>query len=79
MSTELVELITTLLRGQRREAPFTLHDVRLALQQNDSARLEEGELSHPQDRTVLLIEIDELIDEHGVQMPAAALLPALPA
>ena len=30
----------------------------------------EGELLHPQDRTSLVIELDELIESHGVQAHA---------
>ena len=30
----------------------------------------EGELLHPQDRTALVIELDELIESHGVQARA---------
>jgi hypothetical protein len=52
--------------------------VRLAVQQNNSAWSQEGELLYPQDRTSLLIEIDELIERHGNKAPALGFLSARP-
>lgn len=50
-------------------------DVRIAAQQNGSVWSQEGELLHPQDRTSLLIEIDELIEKHGEEASAVGFLP----
>lgn len=78
VSAELRDAITTLLTERQRESPLTLNDVRLALQRNSSAWTQEGELLYPQDRTALLIEIDELIEKHGKKASAAGFLPSGP-
>ena len=78
VSAELRDAITALLTERQRESPLTLNDVRLALQRNSSAWTQEGELLHPQDRTSLLIEIDETIEKHGKEVSAAGFLPARP-
>jgi hypothetical protein len=46
------------------------------LQGNSWAWTQEGELLHSQDRTALLIEIDELIEKHGMEASARSFLPA---
>jgi hypothetical protein len=76
VSAELRETIDGLLSVQSAGAAPTLHDVRLALQGNHSIWSQDGELLHPQDRTALLIELDQLIDAHGHEAPAAGFLPA---
>jgi hypothetical protein len=78
VSAELRDAITALLTERQRESPLTLNDVRLALQRNSSAWTQEGELLYPQDRTALLIEIDELIEKHGKEASAAGFLPSGP-
>jgi hypothetical protein len=78
VSAELRDAITTLLTERQRESPLTLNDVRLALQRNSSAWTQEGELLYPQDRTALLIEIDELIEKHGKEASATGFLPSGP-
>jgi hypothetical protein len=78
VSAELRDAITALLSNRPRSSTLTLHDVRIAVQQNGSAWSQEGELLHPQDRTSLLIEIDELIEKHGKEAPAAGFLPSGP-
>lgn len=78
VSAELRNAITALLTDRPRESSLTLNDVRLALQRNSSAWTQEGELLHPQDRTALLIEIDELIEKHGKEASAVGFLPARP-
>lgn len=78
VSAELRDAITTLLAERQRESPLTLNDVRLALQRNRAAWTQEGELLHPQDRTALLIEIDELIEKHGKEASAVGFLPSGP-
>ena len=78
VSAELRDAITTLLTERQRESHLTLNDVRIAVQQNSSAWSQEGELLHLQDRTSLLIEIDELIEKHGKEASAVGLLPSGP-
>jgi hypothetical protein len=78
VSAELRDAITTLLTERQRESPLTLNDVRLVLQCDNSAWTQEGELLHPQDRTALLIEIDELIEKHGKEASAVGFLPSGP-
>lgn len=78
VSAELRDAITAFLTERQRESPLTLNDVRLALQRNNSAWTQEGELLYPQDRTALLIEIDELIEKHGKEASAAGFLPSGP-
>jgi hypothetical protein len=75
-SADLRAVISVLLSANRRETGLTLHDVRLALQGNSWAWTQEGELLHSQDRTALLIEIDELIEKHGMEASARSFLPA---
>ncbi|MEX0959286.1 MAG: hypothetical protein WDZ63_08355 [Burkholderiales bacterium] len=75
-SAELRETIDGLLSVQPAGATLTLRDVRLALQGNHSIWSQDGELLHPEDRTALLIELDQLIDAHGHEAPAAGFLPA---
>jgi hypothetical protein len=74
ISAELRDAIQALLAARRPEAALTLQDVRLALQRDDSLWEQEGELLHPQDRTALLIEIDELIERHGEHAAAPGFL-----
>ena len=52
----------------------TLGAAWLALQRAGVTWSNEGELLFPQDRTALLIELDELIAVHGAQAPVAALI-----
>lgn len=74
ISAELREAIEGLLSARPAGAALTLHEVRVTLQSNHSLWSQEGELLHPQDRTALLIEIDQLIDRHGGETPARDLL-----
>jgi hypothetical protein len=78
VSAELRDAITALLTNRPRASSLTLQDVRIGVQQNSSAWSQEGELLYPQDRTSLLIEIDELIEKHGKEAPALGFLPARP-
>jgi hypothetical protein len=78
ISAELRDAIAALTSGPRGSG-VTLHAVRLALQQNNTAWTAEGEMLHPQDRTALLIEIDELIERQGKETPARDMLPGEPA
>jgi len=78
VSAELRDAITALLTNRPRASSLTLQDVRIGVQQNSSAWSQEGELLYPQDRTSLLIEIDELIEKHGKEAPALGFVPARP-
>jgi hypothetical protein len=73
VSAELRDMITA-LTAARPASPLTLHDVRIAVQQDTSLWSQEGELLHPQDRTALLIEIDQIIEMFGKQHMARDLL-----
>jgi len=76
VSAELRDVIMALLNNRPRASSLSLHDVRIAVQQNSSAWSQEGELLYPQDRTSLLIEIDELIEKHGKEASAVGFHPA---
>jgi len=52
----------------------TLGAVRAALQKSGVTWSKEGELLFPQDRTALVIEIDELIDAYGARADATRVL-----
>jgi hypothetical protein len=58
-------------RGSRRTS---LADVRKALQKTPVTWSKEGELLFPQDRTALVIELDELIDRYGARALAGEFL-----
>lgn len=73
-SPELCAVIRTLVTARRRKAGPALAIVRAALQGEGMTWSREGELLFPQDRTALLIEIDELIDAYGAGADAAGLI-----
>ena len=76
VSAELKDVIQSLADDSQRTSPPTLKDVRLAVQENFSLWTQEGELLHPQDRTSLLIEIDDLIEQHGKDAAAVEFVSA---
>ena len=53
----------------------TLGAVRASIQEESTAWC-DGEFLHPQDRTSLIIELDELIDNYGMAAQARDFLPA---
>jgi hypothetical protein len=59
---------------QRKEAP-TLGAVRVDLEMTGLQWSPNGELLHPQDRTAQLIEIDDLIEQHGKEASALDFVP----
>lgn len=69
VSAELSGFIESLVNDPDREEPPTLNDARAALL---GLAVEEAEASemHPQERESALIELDDLIDEHGGDMLA---------
>ena len=74
VSDELLAVITALVHDPKRERVPTLDDVRADVQQTGLRWSSNGELLYPQDRTSLLIEIDELITHYGGKASAADLL-----
>jgi hypothetical protein len=69
-------LIRALDRAATGKRPLTLRNVRDALQHEGVTWSREGELLFPQDRTALVIELDELIDAHGAGAAALAAISA---
>jgi uncharacterized protein (DUF2267 family) len=64
VSAELSVIIEALVDDPDREQPPTLADVQVALK-NSSGWSPPGDVLHPQDRTSVVIELDELIRRHG--------------
>ncbi|HEY7743542.1 MAG TPA: hypothetical protein VIA19_10900 [Burkholderiales bacterium] len=67
-------MIRALDRAATGKRPLTLRNVRDALQHEGVTWSREGELLFPQDRTALVIELDELIDTHGMKARAKNIL-----
>lgn len=65
---ELRQIIESLLDTSAVPSEATLSDVRKVLQ--NGIFISDGEMLYPQDRTFLVIELDELIDRDGPQAPA---------
>ena len=65
---ELRQVIQSLLDGSAVPPEATLIDVRNVLQ--NGIFISDGELLYPQDRTFLVIELDELIDRDGPRAAA---------
>ena len=74
VSLELSALIRAMARAAAGERPLTLRKVRDVLQRQGVTWSREGELLFPQDRTALIIELDELIETHGVKARAKDVL-----
>ena len=73
-SPELSTAIKAIAGAAGRKTGPTLAKVRAALQRSGMTWSREGELLFPQDRTALLIEIDEFIEIHGALADALALV-----
>jgi hypothetical protein len=71
---QLSAIIRALASARRIARRPTLGAVRAALQKIGVTWSREGELLFPQDRTALVIELDELIDAYGVKAKAVDLL-----
>jgi len=70
ISPELSAAIERLVKDpERKEAP-TLGAVRADLEMTGLQWSSNGELLHPQDRTALLIELDDLIEQYGKEASA---------
>jgi hypothetical protein len=74
VSPELSALIRAMVRASTGKRALTLRKVRDALQHAGVTWSREGELLFPQDRTALVIELDELIDVHGMRARARDVL-----
>jgi len=71
---QLSAIIRALASARRVARRPTLGAVRAALQKLGVTWSREGELLFPQDRTALVIELDELIDAYGVRAKAVDFL-----
>jgi hypothetical protein len=71
-SAELSAFMKAMAADPSRTRPLTLGDVRAALQSSGTQWSPEGELLHPQDRTSLVIELDDLIGRNGADKLAEA-------
>jgi len=73
-SRELGTVIETMVNDPEPEEPPTLEDVRHVLRHMVDAADRRDEAMHPQERTSVLREIDDLIDEFGGEAPAVDFL-----
>lgn len=67
---ELCQLIDSLIGSSAAPPEATLSDIRAVVLGDGIFVSGEGELLYPQDRTFLVIELDELIERHGMQAAA---------
>ena len=70
VSPELSELIEKMVNDPDRDEPPVLSEVRAALQHSGGADAMRVVSLHPQDRTSMVQELDELIEEYGQEAPA---------
>jgi len=71
---QLSAIMQAVIDDPGRTRPPTLGEVRAELEQSGVRWTGEGELQFPQDRTSLLIELDDLIGRYGADAPAASYL-----
>jgi len=71
VSPELSAIVESMVNDPDLEAPPTLADVRSLVRHRVSAAEARDEALHPQERTSVLREIDDLVDEFGDEAPAA--------
>ena len=76
MTPELTAAILNVVPATQGHIPLTLGAARYAIEHERIVWSGEGELLHPQDRTSLVIELDDLIDEHGMDAAALSFMPA---
>jgi len=69
-SRELRYVIENLIDGSVVPAEGTLGELRKVLIAGGIFVSDEGEFLYPQDRTFLVIELDELIDRYGIEARA---------
>ena len=70
ISVELAATLDRLRKDASRRTPPTLGEVRSEVAQGGMQWSADGELLYPQDRTSLLIELDDLIQQYGEAAPA---------
>jgi hypothetical protein len=71
ISPELSAIIEGLVNDPDREVPpQTLEEVRRILMRRSTPEARETEFLHPQDESSLLVELDRLIDEYGMEARA---------
>jgi hypothetical protein len=76
MTPELTAAILDIVPATQGHIPLTLGAARYAIEHEHIVWSSDGELLHPQDRTSLVIELDELIDQHGMNAAALSFMPA---
>lgn len=76
MTPELTAAILDIVPATQGHIPLTLGAARYAIEHERIVWSAEGELLHPQDRTSLVIELDELIDAYGMNAAALSFMPA---
>jgi hypothetical protein len=74
VSRELGSVIEEMVDNPEREEPPTLGDVRYVISQMTDEADRRDEAMHPQERTSVLREIDDLVDEFGDEAPAVDFL-----
>ena len=67
---ELCQVIDSLIDSFDVSAEATLSEIRSVVLGDSIFLSGEGELLHPQDRTFLVIELDELIERYGMKAAA---------
>jgi len=67
---ELCQLVESLIVSSAVSPDATLSDIREVVIADGIFVSGEGELLYPQDRTFLVIELDELIERHGARAAA---------
>ena len=70
VSPQLSDLIEKMVNDPDREQSPTLGEVRVALQDTIGAVAAQVASLHPQDRTSMSVELDELIEEYSEEAPA---------
>lgn len=76
---ELTRFVVELIETSAASPMATLADIRVILISNDMFMSSDGEIMYKADRTSLLIELDELIELHGVTTSVMNLIGASPA
>jgi hypothetical protein len=67
---ELSQVVNALISSSEVSPEATLCEIRAVVLGNDIFVSGEGELLYPQDRTFLVIELDELIERYGMHAAA---------